>query len=277
MNPDKSTPEAESPIGNALESPSTKNSIDNDRKSLKRPRSEDNNNDDDMNQNYETDDKRTKIERDSTTTTNGNSNNKSITDHLTGKNTKPISFEAVVLETPTKSPGPSSSSEENLKPDDLSSSSDEQDVGSPTTPINDKDGKETAPRWKTHQMAEDYVDMVGKMMYPSTKLRPYGYDIKNREYPLERISVLGFLKSPLRRPTIVEMWSPYEIAVFEGAMLHYGKEFHLISKAIGTKATTEVIDFYYVWKKTAHYKKWKDQFISDEELIIMEEEQRNGF
>ena len=277
MNPDKSIPEAESPIDNALESPSTKNSIENDRKSLKRPRSEDNNNDDDMNQNYETDDKRTKIERDSTTTTNGNSNNKSITDHLTGENTKSISSEAAVMETPTKSPGPSS--EENLKPDDLSSSSssDEQDVGSSTTPINDNDGKETAPRWKTHQMAEDYVNMVGKMMYPSTKLRPYGYDIKNREYPLERISVLGFLKSPLRRPTIMEMWSPYEIAVFEGAMLHYGKEFHLISKAIGTKATTEVIDFYYVWKKTAHYKKWKDQFISDEELIIMEEEQRNGF
>jgi len=119
-------------------------------------------------------------------------------------------------------------------------------------------------------MTEDYVGLVGRMMYPSTKLRRYGYDYSKREYPLEGISVLGFMKSPLRRPTVIERWSPYEIAMFEGAMIHHGKEFHLVSREIGTKSTKEVIDFYYTWKKTAHYKKWKENFVHDGELYELE-------
>ena len=119
-------------------------------------------------------------------------------------------------------------------------------------------------------MAEDYVGFVGKMMYPGTQLRPYGFDSTKREYPIEGISVLGYLKSPLRRPTVIEKWSPYEIAMFEAALLHHGKEFHLVSREVRTKSTKDVIDFYYVWKKTAHYKKWKEQFVSDGELLEMD-------
>lgn len=120
---------------------------------------------------------------------------------------------------------------------------------------------------KVHQMAEDYTNLVGSMMYPATQFQAYGYSPEERQYPMEKISLLGFIKSPLRRPTIIEKWSPYEIAIFEGSMLHYGKEFRSVSRQIGTKTTQEVIDFYYVWKKTGHYKKWKQQFISDEDLI----------
>ena len=116
-------------------------------------------------------------------------------------------------------------------------------------------------------MAEDYTNFVGAMMYPATQFQPYGYNPEQRQYPMEKISMLGFIKNPLRRPTIIEKWSPYEIAIFEGSMLHYGKEFRNISRQIGTKTTREVIDFYYIWKKTAHYKKWKDHFISDEDLL----------
>jgi len=120
---------------------------------------------------------------------------------------------------------------------------------------------------KVHQMAEDYTSLVGSMMYPATQFQPYGYNPKERQYPIEKISLLGFIKSPLRRPTVIEKWSPYEIAVFEGSMLHYGKEFLSVSRQIGTKTTQEVIDFYYVWKKTAHYKKWKQQYISEDDLL----------
>lgn len=126
---------------------------------------------------------------------------------------------------------------------------------------------ESKERWRVHQMAEDYTSFVGSMMYPATQFQPYGYNPEERQYPIEKISLLGFIKSPLRRPTIIEKWSPYEIAVFEGSMLHYGKEFRNVSRQIGTKTTQEVIDFYYIWKKTAHYKKWKEQYISDEDLI----------
>jgi hypothetical protein len=131
-----------------------------------------------------------------------------------------------------------------------------------------RSGMANGGRWRTHQMAEDYVDAVGKLVYPGTRFRPYGYDTVNREYPLEHISVLAFLKSPLRRPSIIEKWSPYEVSVFEGSLLHYGKEFHLVSREIKTKSTKEVIDFYYIWKKTAHYKKWKEQYMSDLDLEL---------
>ena len=116
-------------------------------------------------------------------------------------------------------------------------------------------------------MAEDYVDLVANMMYPGTKLRPFGFDATRREYPLEGISALGYLKSPLRRPSIIEKWSPYEIAMFEAALLHHGKDFHAVSKVVETKSTKEVIDFYYIWKKTSHYKKWKKQYVPNAELL----------
>jgi len=128
-------------------------------------------------------------------------------------------------------------------------------------------GVEPKIRWRVHQMAEDYTNLVGSMMYPATEFEPYGYNPEERQYPLEKISLLGFITSPFRRPTIIEKWSPYEIALFEGSMLHYGKDFHTISRQIRTKTTQEVIDFYYIWKKTAHYKKWKQQYVPDEELI----------
>ena len=114
------------------------------------------------------------------------------------------------------------------------------------------------------------MDLVGNMMYPGTHLGPYGYDSSRREYPLEGISSLGYLKSPLRRPSIIEKWSPYEISLFEAALLHHGKEFHLVSRIVKTKTTKEVIDFYYIWKKTTHYKKWKSQFVSAADLADME-------
>eukprot|EP00525_Craspedostauros_australis_P010886 CAMPEP_0198120942 /NCGR_PEP_ID=MMETSP1442-20131203/30739_1 /TAXON_ID= /ORGANISM="Craspedostauros australis, Strain CCMP3328" /LENGTH=271 /DNA_ID=CAMNT_0043779677 /DNA_START=51 /DNA_END=866 /DNA_ORIENTATION=- len=125
-------------------------------------------------------------------------------------------------------------------------------------------------RWRVHQIAEDYVGMVGAMMYPSTKFKAYGYDPSRREYPTEGMSLLGFLQSPVRRPSVIEMWSPHEIALFEGCLFHYGKDFHEVSRVIKTKSTKEVIDFYYIWKKTEHYKKWKAAFVKDTELAEME-------
>jgi hypothetical protein len=110
------------------------------------------------------------------------------------------------------------------------------------------------------------MSFVGNAMYPTTKFGAYGYDPLKREYPMEGISLLHFVKSPLRRPSIIEKWSPYEIAIFEGSLLHYGKEFRMVSRQIGTKTTREVIDFYYIWKKTEHYKKWKDRYVCDADL-----------
>ncbi len=70
-------------------------------------------------------------------------------------------------------------------------------------------------------------------------------------------NTLGTLTSPLYNPTIQEQWSPHEIAVFESGMCAYGKRFHSIQKLIKNKTTQQVVDFFYIWKKTDKYKTWK--------------------
>jgi hypothetical protein len=77
------------------------------------------------------------------------------------------------------------------------------------------------------------------------------------------MTALGYLTSPLRRPTIIEKWSPYEIATFEASMALHGKHFHIISKFVKTKSTKEIIEFYYIWKKTSHYRRWKNGFVDE--------------
>jgi hypothetical protein len=62
----------------------------------------------------------------------------------------------------------------------------------------------------------------------------------------------------------VEKWSPYEIALFEACITLNGKNFHKIQKYIQTKTVKEIIEFYYEWKKTQHYKEWKKSYFPDE-------------
>lgn len=124
-------------------------------------------------------------------------------------------------------------------------------------------------RWRAHRMAEDYIGMASSLILPTIQLGPYGYDASSGLFPTERITALGLLTSPVRRPTVVERWNPYEICVFEASMALYGKDFHEVARTVGTKSCKEVVEFYYVWKKTDHYKVWKREYTphleSDEE------------
>jgi len=138
-------------------------------------------------------------------------------------------------------------------------------------------------RWRSHQMAEDYISLASSITLPPiSKLGPYGYTPTIGQYPIEQVTALGYLTSELRRPTVIEKWNPYEISIFEAALALHGKVFHTISKIVKTKNTKEVIEFYYVWKKTSHGKRWKNSFVpeileseedSDEEE---EEEEESG-
>ena len=48
--------------------------------------------------------------------------------------------------------------------------------------------------------------------------------------------------------------------MFEASLSIHGKLFHVVSGHVGTKSTKEVVEFYYIWKKTAHYKAWKGRY-----------------
>ena len=75
-----------------------------------------------------------------------------------------------------------------------------------------------------------------------------------------RKSSLGVLLLPINRANVVDRWSVHEIATFEAAICIYGKEFHKISRVLDTKSTKEIVEFYYSWKKTSHYKAWKRMY-----------------
>jgi hypothetical protein len=51
---------------------------------------------------------------------------------------------------------------------------------------------------------------------------------------------LGILQNPLRRPTVIERWSPLEVATFEGSLSMHGKHFQSVSQDVRTKTTKEV-------------------------------------
>eukprot|EP00978_Attheya_sp_CCMP212_P004666 scaffold10192_cov36-Attheya_sp.AAC.2 len=116
-----------------------------------------------------------------------------------------------------------------------------------------------------HQKVEDYISTVGNIMYPGTYLGPYGMNFEQGRYPVERVTTLAWLMASPRPRSVLENWNPREIATFEAALSMYGKVFHKVQKCIGTKSTKEIVEFYYVWKKTSHYQQWKEQYEPDVE------------
>jgi len=117
---------------------------------------------------------------------------------------------------------------------------------------------------EAHRLADEYVELASNLvLYPSVPSGIAGLSLDGPSgiFPFGTVSALQYLKSPMRRPTVIERWCPYEIAVFEASIAEHGKEFHLVQRDVQTKSTREIIDFYYIWKKTSHYMRWKDQYV----------------
>lgn len=55
---------------------------------------------------------------------------------------------------------------------------------------------------------------------------------------------LDLLISPLAVQSVWEKWAPREIAIFELAIVRFGKQFEFISELIETKSTKDVFEFY---------------------------------
>ena len=106
---------------------------------------------------------------------------------------------------------------------------------------------------------DDYLNFVGRTYYPD---REEG--AATSDFSVVRRTTLGLLTSPVRVPTIIEKWAPIEIARFESAICLVGKSFAQVSKAIGTKTTSEVIEFYYLWKQSKNYQTWKRTFRAED-------------
>ena len=85
--------------------------------------------------------------------------------------------------------------------------------------------------------------------------------------PLQRRSTLGMLTSPARRERPLDEWNPRELAAFEASICAVGKNFSAIQKQVRTKSTKEIVEFFYLWKKTSHYDAWKKGYEKEYEIV----------
>ena len=108
-------------------------------------------------------------------------------------------------------------------------------------PGSSKDGKDVEKvktntvkkeRLKKFKIAEEYINFVGDIMYPKKTFGAYGFHPEKTRFPVERMTTLGYLLSPLRRRTVLEKWSPIEIALFEASLTLFGKAFHRVQKYV---------------------------------------------
>ena len=115
---------------------------------------------------------------------------------------------------------------------------------------------------------EYYTETVGHLMMPPPHHDTTKTTVNPHSDGLERITSLGYLTSPLRPRTVWEDWSPRDIAIFEAALMHHGKNFSSIAQNYlvhSNKTTKDVVAFYYVWKKTRHYLEWKRHYQPDDD------------
>jgi hypothetical protein len=68
---------------------------------------------------------------------------------------------------------------------------------------------------------------------------------------------LDILINPVTYANVYENWAPREVAIFEEAILKFGKQFEYIAELITTKNAKEVYEFYLEWKTTSHFKSFR--------------------
>ena len=54
-----------------------------------------------------------------------------------------------------------------------------------------------------------------------------------------------------------ESWTLQDIALFEASFTLYGKDFVSIQQVVSSKSMNQIVDFFYIWKMTSHYRVWK--------------------
>ncbi|GMH50304.1 hypothetical protein TrLO_g13911 [Triparma laevis f. longispina] len=127
-------------------------------------------------------------------------------------------------------------------------------------------------RAMTGHAVNQYLHLSHNLTTPVVNLNPYGYNYMQGSFPIERVCSLSLMQTKIRTPLAIEKWSPLELSLFETSMSLYGKQFNLVSKSVKTKTVREVIELYYLWKKSDHYKSWKRGF----ECLIDAEEDVGG-
>ncbi|KAL3668161.1 hypothetical protein V7S43_007024 [Phytophthora oleae] len=110
---------------------------------------------------------------------------------------------------------------------------------------------------------QDFLDASRAMYAPQPAYVSHHKRQKISDFGLQRVPCFQQgLKglSPLRVPSVLDQWTPFEIRVFEVAIECYGKDFPRISEVINSKSCGDVIAFYYIWKNDSHYQVVKNRW-----------------
>ena len=104
------------------------------------------------------------------------------------------------------------------------------------------------------------LSSISSMYYRPRLVHPSAADVYvSADYDRFEYPTVDALLSPLRKTSVLDEWSPLEVALFESGICSYGKDFHAISRLMaGRKSCGQCVDFYYTWKKSGHYAMWKE-------------------
>lgn len=122
-----------------------------------------------------------------------------------------------------------------------------------------KTNKEYLQKLPMRHRIDNVLRAVSSMYYNRKQVIDQGKNVIDQATSQNTmpLSTHDAITHPLRKPGVLDNWTPKEIALFECGICSKGKDFYAISKIIETKSTAEVVDFYYDWKKSGHYVMWK--------------------
>jgi hypothetical protein len=101
---------------------------------------------------------------------------------------------------------------------------------------------------------------------PEKKKKPIEQYLDTITYIYKK-SDLDILINPVTPTFVFERWNPKEIAIFEEAILRFGKQFEFIAELIRTKNAKDVYEFYLEWRTTSHYKSYRSYSSNNRSVI----------
>lgn len=69
---------------------------------------------------------------------------------------------------------------------------------------------------------------------------------------------IELLRSPFRKPEVIDSWTPLDVALFVAGITRFGRDWESIKSILPNKSAMELSQFYFsVWKGSRMYASWK--------------------
>jgi len=141
-------------------------------------------------------------------------------------------------------------------------------------PYENEDKQLWDPTRLAEEVSREYLAKAAETLPGSTPCGvngiPVGKHVRDDEQALLLLLQCGYsVEEALRRKRMnavppadtMSLWSEEECRAFETGLRVYGKDFHSIqSQKVGTRSVGELVQFYYLWKKTERHDVFANSF-----------------